>query len=146
MQAGRGLIAEVLAIQPRLGRYDRQHQLHAALLQGVAYAADQRQVFLFELIAVGDRLEFLVAEQPLLAPQHHARAAFVEQFEIQRRPQVGADALERELLVVMGLGGFGQLAVEHAHLRAALEAAQAAQRPDTQAQEQGEEQHGIEFA
>ncbi|MNN38618.1 hypothetical protein D3C81_1526240 [compost metagenome] len=146
VQAGRGLFADVLRIQPRLGRHDCQYQLYATLLQGVAHTADQREVFLFELIAVGDRLELLVTEQPVLAAQYHAWAAFVEQLEIQRRPQVGADALERELLVVVGLGGLGQLAVEGGHLRGALEAAQAAQRPQAQAQQQGEEQQGVEFA
>ncbi|MNH21461.1 hypothetical protein D3C79_812700 [compost metagenome] len=125
VQAGWGLLAQVLAVKARLGWHDRQHQLHTALLQGVTHTADQCQVFLLELIAVGDRLELLVAEQPLLAAQDHAGTAFVEQFEVQRRPQVGTDALERELLVVVRLGGLGQLAVEHTHLRGALEAAQA---------------------
>ncbi|MCY1174848.1 hypothetical protein D9M73_150620 [compost metagenome] len=143
MQAGRPLFAQVLGVDPCLGRHDRQHQLATVLLQGVAYATDQCQVFLHQLLGTGGGLEFFVAEQPLVAAQYHTRAAFVEQFEVHGRPQVGAQALDRELGVVVDLGGLGQLAVEQGHLLGALETLQATGGPGAHADQQAEERQRI---
>ncbi|MOA40612.1 hypothetical protein D3C78_1625040 [compost metagenome] len=113
------------------------------LLQGVTHATDQRQVFLHQLLGTGGGLELFVTEQPLVAAQYHAGAAFVEQLEVHRRPKVGAQALDRELLVVVGLGGLGQLAVEQGHLLGTLEALQATGGPDAHAHQQAEERQRI---
>ncbi|MNS77055.1 hypothetical protein D3C72_1106260 [compost metagenome] len=143
MQAGRQFLAQVLGIHPRLGWHDRQYKLAAVLLQGVTHATDQRQVFLHQLLGTGGGLELFVTEQPLVAAQHHAGTAFVEQLEVHRRPKVGAQALDRELLVVVGLGGLGQLAVEQGHLLGTLEALQATGGPDAHAHQQAEERQRI---
>ena len=143
VQAGRRLLADVFGIEAGLGRDDRQHQLHALALQCVTHSTHQCQVVLYLLLRAGGGLELLVGEQPLVAAQHHAGAAFVEQFEVQRGPQVGANALDRELLVVVGLGGLGQLAVEQGHLPCAVETFQPADRPCAQPDQQAHERQRI---
>ncbi|MNV67344.1 hypothetical protein D3C71_1601440 [compost metagenome] len=77
---------------------------------------------------------------------HHAGAAFVEQHIIQRGPDVGAELLERELLVVMALESLRQVAVEHAELVGGLVAQDPAQGPEQQQAQYTEEQGDVECA
>jgi predicted metal-dependent TIM-barrel fold hydrolase len=97
VDARRFHFTQVFRVQAHLGRHDRHHQLHAFGFQGLAHAFDQRVVALQVQLFVDDRVEFFVAVQPLVATEHHARTAFVEQLEVQRRPEVGAQALDRKL-------------------------------------------------
>ncbi|KWV90186.1 hypothetical protein PFLmoz3_00184 [Pseudomonas fluorescens] len=127
VDARRFHLTQVLRVQAHLGRYDRHHQLDALGLELLAYAFDQRVVALQVLVFVDGGVEFLVAVQPVVTAQHHARAAFIEQLVVQRCPQVGAQALDRELVVVVSLDGFGPATVKHRGIGVGAEAKEAAQ-------------------
>nr|GEZ22066.1 hypothetical protein [Tanacetum cinerariifolium] len=51
--------------------------------------------------------------RPLVLAEDDARTAFVEQLVIQRGPKVGAQTLDRKLLVVVGLHRLGPVTIEH---------------------------------
>ncbi|MNQ85100.1 hypothetical protein D3C85_1002480 [compost metagenome] len=144
--AADALVAEVLRVQARLGRHYRQQQQHIALRQLVAHALDQRQVVALVLSAIGHRLELFIRVQPVVLADHHAGAAFVEQQVVQRGPDVGAELLDRELLVVMALEGLRQVAVEHAELVGSLVTQDPAQGPEQQQGQHAEEQGDVECA
>ena len=127
VHAGRFDFTQMLWIQAYLGRHDRHHQLDTLGLELLAHAFDQRVVALQVLVFVDGGVEFLVAVQPVIAAQHHARAAFIEQLVVQRCPQVGAQALDRELVVVVSLDGFGPATVKHRGIGVGAEAKEAAQ-------------------
>lgn len=146
VDAGRLHLSEVFRVQAHLGRHHRHHQLHAFLFQRLAHAFDQRVVALQVQLFVDDRVEFFIAVQPLVAPEHHARTAFVEQLEVQRGPQVGAQALDRELLVVVGFHGLAPAAVEHGRLGVGAETEEAAYRPQAQDHQDHQEQGDVEHA
>ncbi|MNR15388.1 hypothetical protein D3C85_1319200 [compost metagenome] len=82
----RPFLAQVFRVEASLGRDDRQQQFYPVPVQPPLDGADQPQVGLDMLPAVGHRLELFVAEQPVVAAQHHAGAAFVEDAVIQCRP------------------------------------------------------------
>ncbi|MCY1174805.1 hypothetical protein D9M73_150170 [compost metagenome] len=146
VDAGWFHLTEVFRVQAHLGRYHRHHQFHAFVLQGLAHAFDQGVVALQVQFFVDGRVEFLIAVQPLVATKHNARTTLVEQLEVQRGPEVGAQALDRELVVVVGLDGLGPTAIEHGGIAACAEAEEAAQRPGPQAQQHGQEQRDVEDA
>ena len=127
VNAGRTLVTHVLGVQAHLGRHHRHHQLHPVGFQGLAHAFDQRVVVGHVLLGVGPRLELFIAEQPVVAAQHHAGTAFIEQGEIQRCPQVGAQPLDRELVVIVGLDGFAPATVQHGGVVGGVKAHKAAQ-------------------
>src|SRR3546814_7203987 len=52
--------------------------------------------------------------------------------DLQCRPDVGTQALDRELVVVVGLDGFGPATVEHGRIGVGAEAEEAAHRPQAQ--------------
>ena len=146
VQAGGRLRADVFGIQTRLGRHDGHHQLHTVRLELVAHATDQGEVFGLDLLAVGHRIELFIGVQPLVLAEDHTWAAFVEHLEVQRGPDIGAQALDREFVVVVSLDGLGPLAVEQGHLLGAVEVAECGQGPDPQGQQQPQEQGDVEDA
>ena len=146
VHAGRFHFTQMLRIQAHLGRHNRHHQLDALGLELLAYAFDQRVVALQVLVFVDGGVEFLVAVQPVIAAQHHARAAFIEQLVVQRRPQVGAQTLDRELVVVVSLDGFGPATIKHRGVGVGTEAKETAQRPGAKCQQQHQEQADVEDA
>ncbi|MNK99116.1 hypothetical protein D3C87_1194970 [compost metagenome] len=146
VDARRFHFTEVFRVQAHLGRHHGHHQLHAFFLQGLAHAFDQRVVALQVQLFVDHRVELFIAVQPLVATEHHARTTFVEQFEIQRSPEVGAQALDRELVVVVRFHGFAPAAVEHRRIGVGAEAEEAAHRPQTEHQQGHQEQRDVEDA
>ena len=146
VDAGRLHFTQVLWIQAYLSRHDRHHQLNALGLELLAHAFDQRVVAFQVLVFVDGGVELLVAVQPVIAAQYHARTAFVEQLVVQRGPQVGAQAFDWELVVVVGFDGFGPATVEHSGVGVGAKAEEAAQRPGAQCQQQHQEQADIEDA
>ena len=140
------LIAHVLGVQAHLGRHHRHHQFYAVLFQGFAHAFNQRVVVGHVLFGVGPRFELFVAEQPVIAAQNHAGTAFIEQREVQRGPQVSAQTLDRELVVVMGFHRFAPASVEHGGVIGGVEAHKAAQRNQPQPHEQGTEKSDVDDA
>lgn len=100
--------------------------LIAAPVQLLLHAAHQCPVVL-QLLAARRRLELFVGEQPAVLADHHG-AAFVEQRVVECGPEVGAQALDREFLVV-GFEGVRQLAVEQWRIGRGGEARHALQRP-----------------
>ena len=135
VQRGRLLAADVLGIQAGLGRDHREHQLDAAPVQLPLHAAYQCPI-VFQLLAARCRLELFVGEQPAVLADHHAGAAFVEQRVVECGPEVGAQALDREFLVVVGFEGVRQLAVEQWRIGRGGEARHALQRPSGEPQQQ----------
>ncbi|KPY69233.1 hypothetical protein ALO94_200349 [Pseudomonas syringae pv. spinaceae] len=144
VQAGRLVVTDVLRVQTGFCRNDGQNQFAALFFQGVAHALNQRQVVGFVLLAIGNRIELFIGVQPLVLAEHHARPTFVEQFEVQRRPQVGAQAFDRKLIVVMGFRSLGPFTVEHGGLGRGREVAETAQRPGSEDQQNAQEDGDVE--
>ena len=101
MHLGRVLRADVLGVQARLGRDQRYGELDTALAKLRLHVGDQVEVGVDLRLALRVRTEFLARVEPAISADDHARAAFAEQQELDRAPQVGAEGLHREDLVVV---------------------------------------------
>ncbi len=144
MDARRAHFVHVFRVQAHLGRNDRHHQFYPVLLEGLAHAFYQGVVALQVELLVDYGVELFIAVQPLVTAQHHPRAPFVEQLEVQGGPEVGAQALDRKLVVVVGFHRLGPAPVEHGGVVVGTETEEAARRPHPQHQQGQQEQGDVE--